>query len=306
MNKTRYLETVKLLLEILPYALKDKRFALKGGTAINLFHRDFTRLSVDIDLCYLPIEDRKTTFKNIHQILSDIKKDLESKLNLNVISNNPLDGKKEAKLIARNQNTEVKIEPNYTLRGSLFKPELIELSKKAQDEFQKTVEVQCLGLADTFGGKICAALDRQHPRDLFDVKKLLENEGVNKDIKDSFILYLLSHSRPVDEILSPNLKEITKEYEKEFVSMAQIDASLSELIIARLELIKTIHQSLTDGDKNFLKSFVEGNPDWNLVRDSKIKDFPSVKWKLFNQDKMSAKRRKEYLKKTFEVLSKSF
>lgn len=154
MSKSNYKETVSLLLEILPYTLKDKRFALKGGTAINLFHRDFPRLSVDIDLCYLPLEDRKTTFLNIHQILLGIKKDLEDKLRLKVISNHPLDGKKEAKLIARSQDVEVKIEPNYTLRSCLFDPELVELSTKAQIEFEKTVEVQCLSLADTFGTKL--------------------------------------------------------------------------------------------------------------------------------------------------------
>ncbi len=72
-----YSKTVELLLEILPYALKDKRVALKGGTAINLFHRDFPRLSVDIDLCYLPLESRVETFKNIHSILACIKSELE-------------------------------------------------------------------------------------------------------------------------------------------------------------------------------------------------------------------------------------
>jgi len=66
--KNTYKKQVDLLLDVLPFALVDDRFALKGGTAINLFHRDFPRLSVDIDLCYLPLEDRITTFKKIHTI----------------------------------------------------------------------------------------------------------------------------------------------------------------------------------------------------------------------------------------------
>ncbi len=65
----RYVHQVELLLDVLPHTMKDHRFALKGGTAINLFYREMPRLSVDIDLCYLPIEDRLTSFKNIHESL---------------------------------------------------------------------------------------------------------------------------------------------------------------------------------------------------------------------------------------------
>jgi hypothetical protein len=53
----RYAERVKLLVEILPTLAKEKRFALKGGTAINLFEHDLPRLSIDIDLTWLPLGD---------------------------------------------------------------------------------------------------------------------------------------------------------------------------------------------------------------------------------------------------------
>ena len=68
--------------------------ALKGGTSINLFHRNFPRLSVDLDLCYLPLEDRKTTFHTIHDILSQIKSVVEHDLGFQVTPNNPLNGQK--------------------------------------------------------------------------------------------------------------------------------------------------------------------------------------------------------------------
>jgi predicted nucleotidyltransferase component of viral defense system len=304
-NET-YKETVALLLEILPYALKDKRFALKGGTAINLFHRNFPRLSVDIDLCYLPLESREETFKNIHGILEKIKIDLEKILKLTVISNHPLDGKKEAKLIARVDNLEVKIEPNYTLRSSLFPPEVMPLTQNAQNEFDREVSVQCLNLADTFGGKICAALDRQHPRDLFDVKKLLENEGITTDVKDSFIFYLISHNRPIDELLGPNFKNIKNEYENEFLSMAKVDLNLEELLETRIKLIKILKEMLTQDDKDFLISFVSNKPDWTKVRDGKIKDFPSVQWKMHNQNKLmktDENKHKDYIIKLENILS---
>lgn len=299
---TDYTKTVELLLEILPYALKDKKVALKGGTAINLFHRNFDRLSVDIDLCYLPLESRDDTFKNIHEILEKLKFELEDKLKLAVISNHPLNGKKEAKLIARKGDIEVKIEPNYTLRSSLFDPEVIALSPSAQEKFGVEVEVQCLGLADTYGGKICAALDRQHPRDLFDVKKLLENEGITDDVKDSFLFYLLSHSRPINELLDPNFKVIEKEYNNEFLSMAKTHIPLGELLEARSNLIKNLKNKLTYKDKEFLISFVSNEPDWTMARDEKIKDFPSVRWKLMNQEKMTEAKLKTYIESVIKAI----
>lgn len=297
-----YAKTVELVLEILPYALKDNRMALKGGTAINLFHRDFDRLSVDIDLCYLPLESRTETFKNIYEILKGIKVELEGKLNLEVVSNHPFDCGKEIKLIARKGDIEVKIEPNYTLRSSLFDPELIGLSPLAQERFGVEVEVQCLGLADTYGGKICAALDRQHPRDLFDVKRLLDNEGITRDIKDSFLFYLLSHNRPINEFLDPRFKVINNEYENEFLTMANTETSLEELLKARSQLIEDLKTKITLEDKEFLISFVSNKPDWSKARDSKIKDFPSVKWKMMNQEKMNETKLNRYIQNVMKAL----
>jgi predicted nucleotidyltransferase component of viral defense system len=283
--------------EILPYALNDARMALKGGTAINLFHRNFPRLSVDIDLCYLPLEDRDTSYKNIHQVLADIKKSLESKLDLKVSVSHPLNGKNEAKLVAKKGDVEVKIEPNYVLRSSLFPAEVKQMAPLAVNEFEKSVKVKCLNIADTYGGKICAALDRQHPRDLFDVKYLFENEGITDDVKDSFIYYLISHNRPIDELLNPNLKDIAGAFKNEFIEMSMKDVSIQELIKCRLKLIKEIRLSLTENDKKFILSFAQNNPNWDLVRDSKIQNYPSVKWKLFNQKKMEAAKVSDYLSK---------
>jgi len=79
MIDSKYKAQVDLLLQAIPIVAKEKHFALKGGTAINLFIRDMPRLSVDIDLTYLLVDDRKTALKNIpdglvkelHQKLTD-------------------------------------------------------------------------------------------------------------------------------------------------------------------------------------------------------------------------------------------
>jgi predicted nucleotidyltransferase component of viral defense system len=295
LNKEKYKRTVELLLEVLPYSLKDERVALKGGTAINLFHRNFPRFSVDIDLCYLPLEDRETTYQNLHGILREIKESLEKNLRLKVTPSNTLDGKKEAKLVASNGDIEIKIEPNFVLRSSLFPAIDLELASKAIEEFEKTVTARCLNMADTYGGKICAALDRQHPRDLYDVKYLFENEGITEDVKDCFIYYLISHNRPINELLNPNFKDISREYREEFVDMAKDEVPLQELLATREKLVKNLRSSLTAEDKEFLMGFVSNTPSWELVRDKKIQAFPSVRWKLHNQSQMVQAKRDIYV-----------
>jgi predicted nucleotidyltransferase component of viral defense system len=60
----RYRKQVQLLVRVLPLVDVETCFALKGGTAINLFYRELPRLSVDIDLLYIPRDDRDTALKN--------------------------------------------------------------------------------------------------------------------------------------------------------------------------------------------------------------------------------------------------
>ncbi|MCK7518802.1 MAG: nucleotidyl transferase AbiEii/AbiGii toxin family protein [Ignavibacteriales bacterium] len=74
-------------------------------------------------------------------------------------------------------------------------------------------------LEDLYGGEICT-LDRQHPRDLFDIKLLMENEGLTVGIVKAFVFYLISHDEPIVEVLNPGLQDITKMTETEFAGMS--------------------------------------------------------------------------------------
>ena len=65
MKSSPFFKQVELLLRTLPYIAAEKCFALKGGTAINLFVRDMPRLSVDVDLTYLPVEPREESLGKI-------------------------------------------------------------------------------------------------------------------------------------------------------------------------------------------------------------------------------------------------
>lgn len=299
-----YEKQIKLLIDILPFALKDKRVALKGGTAINLFYRNLPRLSVDIDLSYLPIEDRTTTYKNIHSILKEVKKDAIEKLGCSVRESKKLEKVNEAKLFIEKDGITIKVEPNYIIRGNVLSPVTLALVRSAQEEFEREVDIQCLSHNELYAGKICAALDRQHPRDLFDIHLLLKNGGVTTELKDIFLVYLLSHGRPVKELLSPNLKEIKDVYEKELKGMERVEVSLEELEQARKVLIREINGLLDEDDKLFLISFLNLTPNWSKSKYSSMKDLPAVKWKIHNLKKIKEEKReilKEELKKHLNI-----
>lgn len=68
--------------------------------------------------------------------------------------------------------------------------------------------MQVVSFADLYAGTIVAALDRQHPRDLFDVCDLLANEVLMKEQSAAFIVYILSHNRPMFEVLGSKQKKI--------------------------------------------------------------------------------------------------
>ena len=76
-RQNKHYRQVKLLVQTLPHIAKVQQFALKGGTALNLFIHDLPRLSVDIDLTYIPVNQRETALKEIKDSLSKIASDIE-------------------------------------------------------------------------------------------------------------------------------------------------------------------------------------------------------------------------------------
>lgn len=296
MRDTIYFKQVELLIRILPLIAGEKDFALKGGTAINFFHRNMPRISVDIDLTYLPLTERKTSMENIEAILKRIKSKIESSVpGTNVF---PRKVKEDTiGLIVDSQNAVVKIEPNLVIRGTVFPTEQKRICDKAAELFEVSIKMKTLGFADLFGGKICAALDRQHPRDLFDVKLLLENERITNIVRQAFIVYLISHSRPIIELLNPNFIDIKEMYEKEFKKMTEDDVSLDELIHTREILVKKINNSLNYTERQFILSVKKGEPEWGLMNLDNIQNLPGVRWKLKNIERMSKVKRQEAFNK---------
>ena len=196
-----------------------------------------------------------------------------------------------------------KIEPNPVLRGTIYEPQVLSATPRVQDEFGMSVRAKVLAMEDLYGGKICAALDRQHPRDLFDAKLLLENEGVTDSIRASFIVHLVSHDRPMSELLEPTFQDLRQIYENEFEGMTFVKTSIDELEEARIRLVGTIRESLTGEEKDFILSVKRGVPRWECLGIKGIEHLPAVKWKLLNISRMDGKKHRSAILKLERCLN---
>jgi predicted nucleotidyltransferase component of viral defense system len=295
-----YFKQAELVVRVLPNIAREKCFALKGGTAINLFVRDLPRLSVDIDLVYLPIEEREASLTGVDNALNRIADSLEfSSPAYDVVRQ--IDGRSK-RLLVRSDAVQIKIELSPVLRGSVF-PSVMMTVCAAVEELLGFAEVQVLSIPDLYAGKICAALDRQHPRDLFDVKMLLDNEGIDRQIMRAFLVYLISHNRPIRELISPKLKDLASVYTKHFQGMAEIPIGVEDLASARESMIKTIHKQMTSKDKQFLLSFKSGAPDWSLIDLEGIDLLPAVKWKLLNIQNMNQEVHRQAVEQLAAILA---
>ncbi|MBC8432853.1 nucleotidyl transferase AbiEii/AbiGii toxin family protein [Desulfobacula sp.] len=287
MKDTVFFKQAELLLRILPLIYKEEVFALKGGTAINFFVRDLPRLSVDIDLTYLPVNDRDFALNEIRSILLLISEGIKKRIPGTGVIPKRIHGTEIVRgLIVDREGVTVKIEPNLVLRGAVYPPERKTLSKKAQDLFELSLQSRTLSTYDLYAGKICAALDRQHPRDLFDVRLLLKNEGLTSEIRKAFVVYLVSHPRPMAELISPRQKDISEIFEKEFKGMIAESITFEALETTRHELVAILQEELTPDERQFIVSIKQGQPVWDLLELEGIQNLPAVKWKLLNISRM--------------------
>lgn len=282
-----YKKQVGLLLDALPEVGKESCFAMHGGTAINLFVRDMPRLSVDIDLTYIPLEERGESLKNINDALIRIKERIEAiKPNSRIIHKDNL-----CKLQISHRGMQIKIEVNMVGRGLLDEAYKAPLCDTAQEEFDAFCAMTIVPMSQLYGVKICAALDRQHPRDLFDIRLLLDNEGFTNEIKKGLVFGLVSSNRPTHELLKPRLQDQHTAFDNQFEGMSVIDFSYEDYELTRLQLIELVNGCLTDDDKIFLLSVNHLEPNWGIYD---FQNFPSVKWKLSNLERFKDERSSDY------------
>lgn len=274
-----YEKTTRLLLRVAPTVFKSGKFALKGGTAINLFIREMPRLSVDLDLVFIDHTlDRTEAFEAISAAVNEIAEDLKrQRLEAMVRGTAGVD----AKIFIRGGDSIlVKVEINHVMRGTILPICNASITQAVQDKFKMNVSVPMLSPHEVYAGKLVAALDRQHPRDLFDVHHLIINEGISEETITAFVAYLAGHNRPVHEVLFGNALDIENEYRHNFAGMTVEEVPLQVLLDARTELIKIVHGMLTQDQKDFLRSLTRAEPQWDLINIPHLQDMPASRWKL--------------------------
>ena len=278
--KDRYRKQVALLIRIMPSVYKIKEFAVHGGTAINLFHRNLLRYSVDIDVTYIPIEDRQQSLASINQKLLEVKKNIEKTIPGVVVKHKP----DIWKLLCTLGDATVKIEVNATKRGIIGDVVELPLCEKARNEFSMGCKARTVSFSQLYGGKITAALSRQHPRDLFDCK-YMELQSFD-DVKNGFMLCLLGSDKPIIESLQPHDIDQTEALENQFQGMTETPFGYEDYLESRTALLSLVNGGLTITDKEFLLSFEQGEPDWNKCCAGDLSQYPSVQWKLLNIGKL--------------------
>jgi predicted nucleotidyltransferase component of viral defense system len=298
-----YADTVRLLLSIAPDVFANDIFAMKGGTAINLFVRDMPRLSVDIDVVYTPLQtSREEALQAIRHELDAIA-DRVARLGLTThkIHSQALD---DTKLLIDSAEAQVKVEVNVVFRGTVMPIERRPLNVKTADMFSVAMELPVLAPAELYGSKLVAAMDRQHPRDLFDVLQMFDSTGLSDAVVECFVVYLAGHNRPIHEVLFGNDKDIAHEYHHHFAGMTIEAISLDQLRQTRARLREALAQKLTAKHKQFLISLARAQPDWALLQCPHAAELPALRWKLVNLQTFRQRRPADFKKQaaTLETL----
>jgi len=292
MNR-EYLETARLLIQVAPLVFVDDQFGLKGGTAINLFLRDMPRLSVDLDLVFTDHTiGRNEAIARINAAVRDAADRLRARRLEVYVPGAGSDG--ETRLMVRSGAAEVKVEINTVMRGTVHRVRRASLTPLARDTLLADIEIPVLASEDVYGGKLVAALDRQHPRDLFDVMELFKHEGITPGIRRSFVVYLVSHNRPVHEVLFPELRDIQMDYERNFIGMTSQPTELAELLETRDRMINELHAGLDANERRFLLSLVTAQPEWELLGIPHVSELPAVRWKLQNLARLQRERAEQF------------
>ena len=289
-----YADTVRLLLGVMPAVFANDIFAMKGGTAINLFVQDMPRLSVDIDVVYRPWQVRReAALDAISGELAAIAQRVDRLgLRARLVRSKDLG---DAKLIVENDTSQVKIEVNVVFRGTVLPVERKSLSARTSDLSGVEFDAPILARDELYAGKLVAALDRQHPRDLFDVWRLYESGGLSDGMVECFVIYLAGHNRPAHEVLFGRDKDIAAEYRRAFVAMREVECSLDTLLAARARMRQELPRQLSSEHRRFLSGLVRGEPDWSLVRCQHAAELPALRWKLANLEAFRKRRPDDFM-----------
>ncbi len=276
-----YLRQAELVVRCIPAIAAEPCFAIKGGTAINLFELNLPRLSVDIDLTFLPLTDRATAIAEINAALQRIEKRLEAR----GIAVHTRGTDVSRKIACCANGAEIKIEPNFILRGAVYPVRLLELSSKMSEIVGVSAEMQVLSFKELYGGKVCAALDRQHPRDLFDMAQFYKSHSLD-EVKEGFLVLALGHNRPLHELLGPVIQEQSEIFDQQFAGMSDEPFSYDEHLATLERLAADVKGLFDDGDKQRLLDFVSLSGEENAWGIPHFDELPAIRWKRHNLESL--------------------
>ena len=299
----RYTDRVQLLIEILPVLAQEPRFALKGGTAINLFEHDLPRLSVDIDLAWLPVHNYAEDAKLIAEALGRLADVLRARPLLLQVHTSAGEGGAVTRLVISRGRARVQIETTPVMRGTVHPVRGMVVRPRVEEAFG-FAEVQVLDFADLYAGKLAAALSRQHPRDLFDVGLLLKDERADEVLWHTFLVYLTCSPKPAWEMLAPRVPaDFEATFEAHFKGMTSEPISVATLLESRERLLARVAHWLDDPSRAFLQSVEDERPDFNLIGLAHAAELPGVRRKLNNLAQRTAAKRASDRRQLEETLA---
>lgn len=298
-----YIDTVRLLLAVAPLVFESTRFAMKGGTALNLFVHNLPRLSVDIDVVFT--DHQFTREEALSAIAADLDEAVRRIRTAGYCAERRGPAGAEIKVFVSDGRSQVKVEVNSVGRGTLLPIQFMELVPAAQELFTTTATLPILATEELYAGKLLAAMDRQHPRDLFDVSKMFASFGLPANFVDCFVAHLAGHHRPVHEVLFPRLKSIKALYQSDFVGMTLDEVSLQELAAVQAELPMRLQGAIEPRHQEFLLSLLRLEPEWDLMPFSRLQELPATCWKLANLEELR-KRHKHRFEEQHRLLNGKF
>lgn len=295
----------RIVAAILPSVAEEACFALKGGTAINFFVVDLLRISVDIDLTYLPAEPREMALAGIDAGLRRIARRLSSQYDVAFGCTSA--GGRADTLQIRGGEDEVKIEVNPVLRQTLLPVRTLAVLPRVEATLGYS-RMQVLSHEELYAGKLAAALDRQHPRDVFDAKVLLETQGLSDALIRAFIAYVAGHKGVMAHIVAPRFgdpRKFRNLYNAQLLGMTQEQVTVEVLVETWERLVREIRARIGEKERRFLLSLKRGEPEWDLLELPRVAEWPAIRWKLHNLAKMTPESRQRAIEKLERALEQT-
>ncbi len=296
------LQQARLLTSFLPAVSAEEIFALKGGTALNFFWWDMPRLSVDLDLVYLPTSSRHTFLTETGAALQRIAARINDKdpdLSMQ-FTHYPPSAAVTKLHVQQNEDVTVKIEVAIGQRQPLYPPvpgvyrpaAVLELGPGA---------IKLLSLPETCAGKCHAVLDRQLPRDLFDANTMLQSTALTPELRTAFIVDMLGQGKPIGEMLAPRRKAYGDAAWNSLEAQLPAPPDRQQLAQALIVLKHKLVDQMPIHHRDFLHTFISGHPEWSLLEMPQVQDYPAVQWRMQNLAQVSPARRQILLDKLDKV-----